>query len=213
MSYPILPISNRHSQFTANGKPRRKDWPWWSPSLFSGRHNWMGMYLLLRGLPGDGVPSYQAWLLWKVSYDPVGLTLSLDPCIQYTNCKNATHINMGFPTALVILQLWYVQDEKHKTFPYTDSTVSSFYCLNITIKSLEKKYIWAKARLSLNYGPLPIIRYLQLFSANIHQTRLCLLSKRISDYFHSNCWGINKKVSSADFIMHCKYVCAHHLYI
>lgn len=92
------------------------------------------------------VPSYQAWLLWKVSYDPVGLMLSLDPCIQYTNCKNATHINMGFPTALVILQLWYVQDEKHKTFPYTDSTVSSFYCLNITIKSLEKRIHMGKSQ-------------------------------------------------------------------
>lgn len=41
---------------------------------------------------------------------------------------------MDFPTALVILRLWCIQDEKHQIFPYTDNTVSSFYCLNITIK-------------------------------------------------------------------------------
>lgn len=43
----------------------------------------------------------------------VGLMLNPGPCIRCVNCKNATHIKMDFPTALVILRLWCIQDETH----------------------------------------------------------------------------------------------------
>lgn len=42
----------------------------------------------------------------------VGLMLNPGPRIQYVNCKNAAYIKMDFPTALVILRLWCIQDEK-----------------------------------------------------------------------------------------------------
>lgn len=52
---PTLPISNRHSQFTANENPSRMGWAWWPPSLLSGRRSWRGvMHLMLRGLHADG---------------------------------------------------------------------------------------------------------------------------------------------------------------
>lgn len=75
------------------------------------------------------VPRSQAWRLTIL----MGLMLHLGPCIQYANCKNATHIRKGFPTALIILKPWYVQDEKHQTVPM-QITLPPFWQLNISTK-------------------------------------------------------------------------------
>lgn len=59
------------------------------------------------------VPSYWVGHFKRFLMILVGLMLNPGPCIPYVNCKNATHIKMDFPTVLVILRLWCIQDEKH----------------------------------------------------------------------------------------------------